>query len=129
MSLLRKIVSGLLLASFNIDQATFLAQLNEPIKNTQAEDFFNQAIQQRLEQRPLEYITQSCQFMEHAYSIRTGVLVPRPETELLVVKAMEYLKKNKSVTTTILELGSGAGIISIELGLRFPEKNIQLGYQ
>ena len=72
---------------------------------------------------PLAYILKSTDFMMHRYHIKPGVLIPRPETELLVETMINYIKK-LSLQPTILELGFGSGVISIELGLAFPHLKI-----
>lgn len=67
----------------------------------------------------LQYVLGVQTFMGHQYSVGPGVLVPRPETEVLVCKALEVLSKQKPCFG--LEIGIGSGIISIELLERFPK--------
>ncbi len=74
----------------------------------------------------LQYVTGWQVFLDHAYQVGPGVLVPRPETEVLVALASENLDKKFSSTTEShadelfgLEVGLGSGAISIELLSRF----------
>lgn len=60
-------------------------------------------------------------FLDHEYRVGPEVLIPRPETETLVVHAREILGKEPALRDVGIEIGLGSGIISIELLARFPE--------
>ena len=72
-------------------------------------------VQRRSTHYPLEYITKRASFYGESFNVRDGVLIPRPETEILVEKAEQYLKDIKS--PTIIEIGTGSGIISVMLAV------------
>lgn len=72
--------------------------------------------------QPLQYLTGSQVFLDHTYVVAPGVLIPRPETEVLVTIAFEYLDTHKP--SLGIEVGVGSGIISIELLNRYPELNM-----
>ncbi len=76
---------------------------------------FKKWIAKRLNNEPLEYITQKVSFYSREFFIQNGVLIPRPETELLVDLALEQIKNIKN--PRILEIGTGSGIISIMLAI------------
>ena len=57
------------------------------------------------------------------FIVKEGVLIPRPETEFLLENALEILKDKKE-TQTILEIGTGSGIISVMLALLVPNIKI-----
>jgi len=80
-------------------------------------------IEKRANNYPLEYITNKVSFYGEMFTIKEGVLIPRPETEILVEHVIKLLK-NKNHTTRILEIGTGCGIISIMLALLI--KNIKI---
>jgi len=85
-------------------------------------------VEQRKTGMPLAYATQEAYFCKHRYHIEPGVLIPRPETELLVQSVNVYLasldpKALKQVQ--VVELGFGSGCISIELGISNPEIKIE----
>ena len=71
---------------------------------------------------PLEYITQKVSFYSQEFDIRQGVLIPRPETELLVDKAIEILANIDS--PKVVEVGVGSGIISILLAQKIAKIEI-----
>src|SRR3989339_306468 len=73
-----------------------------------------------------ENIFKECFFLDHKYYVSPGVFIPRIETEEIVLNAKRMIKaeilKNKKIS--IIEVGFGTGIISIELALAFPMINI-----
>lgn len=70
-------------------------------------------IEERTEGRPLQYIIGKTEFMGYEFAVTPDVLIPRPETELLVEKAIEAVKGIKA--PAILDLGTGSGNIAIAL--------------
>ncbi|VAX35325.1 Peptide chain release factor N(5)-glutamine methyltransferase [hydrothermal vent metagenome] len=81
--------------------------------------------ERRSSNEPLQYIIGYCDFIGLTLSVDKRVLVPRPETEILVEKAIQLLqeteKRNKPLK--ILDLGTGSGNIAIALA-----KNITRAY-
>ncbi len=71
----------------------------------------------RTAREPLQYITGDTSFMSLPFKIRPGVFVPRPDTEVLVEKVEEKLRKYGRAVR-ILDLCSGAGVIGISLAAR-----------
>jgi len=66
---------------------------------------------------PLQYILGYTEFMGLRFKVRRGVLIPRPETEILVEAAIEKIqeRKNRKQKTRILDIGTGSGCIAISL--------------
>ena len=71
---------------------------------------------------PLEYITKKASFYGETFNVSEGVLIPRPETEILVEKAENILKKIEN--PNIIEIGTGSGIISVMLALLIDDISI-----
>lgn len=65
---------------------------------------------------PLEYLINKATFYGETFNVKEGVLIPRPETELLVENAVEILKEKKE-PVKVLEIGTGSGIISVMLAM------------
>jgi len=82
-------------------------------KECNCEKELKKLVARRATNYPLEYITQRVSFYGEVFNITDGVLIPRPETELLVEKAEKILKDIKA--PTIIEIGTGSGIISVML--------------
>lgn len=68
---------------------------------------------------PLQHLTGYQDFLDHRYFVNPDVLVPRPETELLVQSVQEHFKSSPPLRG--LEIGLGSGVISIELLSSFPQ--------
>ena len=73
-------------------------------------------IGRRLASEPVQYITGIQDFFGLAFEVGPGVLIPRPETELLVEAALDRLPRNQP--TKILDVGTGTGAIAIALASR-----------
>ena len=74
---------------------------------------FKSMIESRFKGIPIAYLIGKKEFWSMDFYINESVLVPRPETELLIDKAIEIFKNHEALN--ILELGTGSGIISIVL--------------
>lgn len=75
-----------------------------------------------IEDYPVEYITNSAEFMGFELYVDENVLIPRIETEDLVRIAMKIIEKNKY--KNILDLGTGSGAIAIAIKDQLPEINM-----
>ena len=76
------------------------------------EDKYQAAIQRRVKNEPIAYITGKKEFWSHDFIVNHNTLVPRPETELLIYKLIN-LYKNKKIN--ILDIGTGSGCILLTL--------------
>lgn len=65
--------------------------------------------------RPLQYIVGSTSFYGYEFKVNENVLIPRFETEELVQKTIEYIKKVFNKKVNILDIGTGSGCIAITL--------------
>jgi release factor glutamine methyltransferase len=70
---------------------------------------------------PLAYLTGSRWFYRHEFEVNPDVLIPRPETEILVERALEYAKQSKPNLIADIGTGSGAIIISLYAELKDSE--------
>lgn len=79
-------------------------------------------IKKRATNYPLEYIIGKASFYGEQFLVCEGVLIPRPETELLVDNAVEILSNQKEQkvqknTIKVLEIGTGSGVIAVMLAI------------
>jgi len=73
-------------------------------------------IQKRINKIPLQYITKHQEFMGMDFLVEKGVLIPRPETEILVEEAIKKIQNYKySNNIKVVDLGTGAGVIAISI--------------
>lgn len=81
----------------------------------------NEALRELLTGKPVQYVTGICSFLDMELFITPGVLIPRPETEELVLWVIEEMKQGQDARNkSILDIGTGSGCIAIALAKRFP---------
>ncbi len=78
-------------------------------------DKFYEMVRKRSEGYPLQYMTNSQEFMGLDFYVQDGVLVPRPDTEILVEKIIKIAGKYEN-KINILDIGTGSGAIAVSLG-------------
>lgn len=76
-------------------------------------------IRRRKAGEPVAYILGRRGFFEHDFLVGPGVLIPRPETECLVEKALELFKGD--APETFVDLGCGSGCLGLSLLKKFPD--------
>ena len=89
---------------------------------------YNDLINQRLLGRPVQYITGSAPFRYLDLEVGEGVLIPRPETELLVDRAIGFLSSapDKDLAKSVVDLGAGSGAISIAIASEATLKSLKV---
>ncbi len=80
-----------------------------------AEDY-HQLINRRLSHEPLQYITGIAHFRELDLEVGPGVLVPRPESELMVSYLLALIEERRGLVS-VIDLGAGSGALAISLTL------------
>lgn len=91
-------------------------------------DEFNGLVEQRLLGKPVQYITGSAPFRYLELSVGPGVLIPRPETEILVDRVIGFLQSSadKEQAKSVVDLGAGSGAISIAIATEAALKELQV---
>ena len=85
-------------------------------------DGFQSFIKRRAANEPYEYITGEVSFYDLHLSVAPGVLIPRPETELLIDRVSTIIEKEG--IASLVEIGVGSGAISMVLARKFPHLRI-----
>ena len=85
-------------------------------------DTYKSLILRRANNEPYEYIVGEASFYDIHLAVEEGVLIPRPETEILIDLVADIIKKEN--ITRIAEIGVGTGAISIVLARKFLELKI-----
>ncbi len=101
------------------DRMYLITHENDMIDNIEN---FQKLIQRRAANEPYEYIVGSASFYDIHLEVEEGVLIPRPETEVLIELVAEIIEKEN--ITRIAEIGVGSGAISVVLARKFPELRI-----
>jgi len=88
-------------------------------------DRYEDLLRRRLNREPLAYITGQQEFWSLGFLVSGDVLVPRPETETLVERALKHLAAiHNREAPRILELGTGSGAIAVALASELPQAEI-----
>lgn len=82
---------------------------------------FNQGIQLLLKDEPVQYILGEAYFLGEKFSVDDNVLIPRQETEEMVEK---IIQDHSESSMSILDVGTGSGVIAISLALKFPDDEV-----
>jgi release factor glutamine methyltransferase len=90
----------------------------EPVPRAAAE-LYAQTIAQRALRRPLQHLTGLQAFWRHDFLVTPDVLIPRPETELLVETALQLVRDVPR--PVIVDVGTGSGCIALSLAAALPE--------
>jgi len=90
--------------------------------STEQQNAFRDRLARRLDDEPTAYIIGHREFYGRDFLVDASVLVPRPETELLVEKALEIVRKRR--LSVIAEVGTGCGAVAISLALELPHVRV-----
>lgn len=71
---------------------------------------------------PIQYVLGEAWFYGRLFIVQSGVLIPRPETEILIEHALNSFSKSKPIR--VLDLGTGSGCIPVTLAVECPAWNI-----
>jgi len=113
----------LLSYSLEMSRSEIYLNSNRALKDIEKKQL-EKKIQKRIDKIPLQYITEHQEFMGMDFLIEKGVLIPRPETEILVEEVIKRLKNYKySNNLKVVDLGTGTGIIAVSIA-KFTEEII-----
>jgi len=110
----------LLLSYYLKKERTYLHAFDD--KEVEGFENFKGLVQRRANHEPYEYIVGKASFYDIELHVEEGVLIPRPETEILIDLVAEIIEKES--ITSIAEIGVGSGAISVVLARKFPNLKI-----
>lgn len=85
---------------------------------------YQDLLQRRRNGEPMAYILGRRAFLDFELAVTPAVLIPRPETELLVEATVDLTRERAGEALRVADLGTGSGVIAIALGRRFPHWRI-----
>ena len=97
--------------AFGILPARLIAVGDMPVDRSKSDPLFERF----LKGEPIAYVLGTECFMHEEYKVGKGVLIPRPDTETLVIEAAEYLIKHDIEDPLIYDLCTGTGCVGISL--------------
>jgi release factor glutamine methyltransferase len=107
-------VEVLIEKAFAVSRTQFWIKKNQPVRDAVGLRKFRRYFRRLLADEPLAYILREKEFFGKKFTVSPAILIPRPETELLVEKALDLLGKKPA---RILDIGAGSGNIAISLAL------------
>lgn len=113
----------LLAFCLNCDRLEFIKNPDRPLSNTQIKAF-QKLLDRRLRFEPVAYITGRKAFWSFTLEINHDVLIPRPDTEVIVEEALAVCRTQAFNQPRILDIGTGSGAIALALALEIPEAQI-----
>jgi release factor glutamine methyltransferase len=108
----RREAGSLLMHVLDRDRTYILAHAEDQLTDEQVEQF-SESLDARAQGKPLQYITGRQEFFGLEFEVNPDVLIPRPETELLVEAALSIVSPNE--TPFICDVGTGSGCIVVTL--------------
>ncbi len=113
--------SLLLSKTLSINPSDIYSNFEREIKPEKAEEF-NRLLKRRVKREPIAYILGEKEFYSRPFIVTHNVLIPRPETEILVE---EILNSTKSIPSpSIIDIGTGSGCIAVTLGCEIEDASI-----
>src|SRR6478672_5061598 len=106
-------------------RAQLYSRLDEPVEDEPAARFI-ELVERRAQGEPIAYITSHREFMALDFYVDRRVLIPRPETELLLEYTINKLRDKGWTGEEIpmIDVGTGSGVIAVYLALRFPHAKV-----
>ena len=80
---------------------------------------FRYLINRRMTREPIAYILRNKEFWKYNFYVNQNVLIPRPDTEIIIEEILKIFKKNQK--KSILDIGTGSGCIIISLANELPK--------
>lgn len=85
---------------------------------------FRESVRQAADGKPIAYLTGEKEFFSLAFEVTPDVLIPRPETEVLVERTIDLVRKSAGALRSIVDLGTGSGCIAIALAKHLPDAEL-----
>ena len=110
-----------------VGRTQLLARLQEPLPPG-AWESFDALVQRRVTFEPLAYLLGHKEFYGREFIVDRRVLVPRPETEILVAAALHFINEHarfRGGLPSVADVGTGSGVIAVTLAAEAPELRVQ----
>ncbi len=112
----------MLCSVLNIPRIKIYTQFDKPLNELELKNLKNMILK-RVSGEPLQYILGKTSFLDSEIMVNDTVMIPRPETELLVSRILQDYS-NKYKKYNILDIGTGSGCIALTLAKNFPASDI-----
>lgn len=106
----------------NCDRATLLTRAHDPLPSAFGR-LYDQLVQRRIAREPIAYIVGHREFWGLEFDVSPAVLIPRPETELVIEEALSAFP-HRQLVHTIIDVGTGSGCLAVVLAIEFPSASL-----
>lgn len=121
----KKVAEILLQHHLQVTRTQFYAMMRDVIPQEVIDLFFKDIVAHSVTGKPVQHMTGKEMFYGRTFFINEHVLIPRPETEELVEYVLTFIRKNfPSQPLSIVDVGTGSGVIAITLALELPEVTV-----
>lgn len=100
--------------ALKIDRLQIYLKYEQPLTEAEVQSC-REVVRRRSLGEPVAYILGERGFYGEVFKVGEGVLIPRPETELIVEEALEFIKKNNIENPQIIDLGAGTGCVGFSI--------------
>jgi release factor glutamine methyltransferase len=104
------------------DRATFVIRARDPLPSA-FDRLFEDLVRRRIAREPIAYITGHKEFWGLEFEVTPAVLIPRPETELIIEESLAALPARDTVGQ-IIDVGTGSGCLAVALAIEFSSANV-----
>lgn len=117
-----RLTAEILLAHvLKVDRVRLFMELDRPLQKDELAEF-KALIQRRMQFEPTQYLTGFKDFYNRRFAVDPRVLIPRPETELLVEAVLQLLPKD--APSRVLDLCTGTGCIGVTIAAERPQASV-----
>ena len=120
----KPLVRDLLIYILDISKIEYLCLASNYTLTTDELLKLKDVIKQLKDEKPIQYILCEADFLDFKFQVNENILIPRPETEQLVLLAKKFFDANSYIPNTILDIGTGSGCIAIAMKKLFPQSNV-----
>ena len=109
----------------NVDDS-YLIIHNDENQDKKIEKKFINCINELIEGKPLQYITHHQEFMNLNFYVDENVLIPQPDTEVLVLQTINIIKQYENSNIKVLDLCTGSGAVAVSIAKVFKNQAVQV---
>ncbi|MBP1724935.1 MAG: protein-(glutamine-N5) methyltransferase, release factor-specific [Deltaproteobacteria bacterium] len=109
-----------------LDRLALYLNAERPLEAEELEGF-SRCLERRLRREPVQFITGTQEFWSLALTVTPDVLIPRPETELLVEALLDFARETGARQMRLMDVGTGSGAIAVAAARELPKAVVVAG--